>query len=552
MIRPDDRMALLNDVIHGRLSRRQVLQRAAALGLAAPSVAALLTALPASAVAHAPHPQGSTPAADQPCTGAITFAMDSDPVNLIPYGGVSGSNMLGKEAMYDSLLEWDAELTIQPALAESYEAAPDGTSYTFRLRRGVLFHNGQELKAQDVQYSIGLAQNPPPPGIKNAFLVNVASVDIVDDYTVTFTMSKPDPTIPGVLAWMRYSPIVPNGIADQINLLSEGIGTGPYQLVEFVPNDRVVYTCNENYWKPGVPCIKDLTLKVLPDEQSRVAALRSGEIDGGTFSPDVARSLENDDTLEILSGLIAAPRVIHFNTTQDAPWRDVRVRQAINLAVDRQQIIDNVYGGNAELTGPIPPGYGDWALTNDQLTQLYATDLERAKALMTEAGLADGFEVTLQAISAPRDYTQIAEIVRERLRELNIEVTVEPLEIGTFAKNIGEGTFQWASTGRGMRGDPSGFVVDFRSGTASNLVWFGDGWKNDEVDTLYDQALATTDQAARLEAYHRIQQVVLEEAANLYTVQPYKFQIVGERVEGMYVSYTDFNPGLRTSCVTDE
>jgi len=420
------------------------------------------------------------------------------------------------------------------------------------LRQGVLFHNGQELKAQDVQYSISLALNPSPPGVQVAFLANIASVEIVDDYTVTFMMSKPDPTIPGVLAWSRYTPIVPNGIADQINILSEGIGTGPYQLVEFVPNDRVVYTCNENYWKPGVPCIKDLTLKVLSDEQSRVAALRSGEIDGGNFSADVARTLENDDTLEVLSGLTAAPRVIHFNTTQDAPWRDVRVRQAINLAVDRQQIIDNVYGGNAELTGPVPPGYGDWALTNDQLTLLYATDLERAKALMTEAGLADGFEVTLQAISAPRDYTQIAEIVRERLKELNIDVIVEPLEIGTFAKNIGEGTFQWASTGRGMRGDPSGFVVDFRSGTASNLLWFGDGWKNDEVDTLYDEALATTDQATRLEAYHRIQQIVLEEAANLYTVQPYKFQIVGERVEGMYVSYTDFNPGLRTSCVTDE
>jgi peptide/nickel transport system substrate-binding protein len=141
--------------------------------------------------------------------------------------------------------------------------------------------------------------------------------------------------------------------------------------------------------------------------------------------------------------------------------------------------------------------------------------------------------------------------VRERLRPLNINVTVEPLEIGTFAENNGAGNFQWQSTGRGMRGDPSGFVVDFRSGTANNLKWFGEGWISEELDTLYDEALATSDQDARMEAYKRIQQIIAEEAANLYTVQPLKFQVANQRIDGMYVSYTDFNTGLRTSCVTE-
>jgi peptide/nickel transport system substrate-binding protein len=364
-------------------------------------------------------------------------------------------------------------------------------------------------------------------------------------------MSKPDPTLPGVLAWSRYTPIVPEGIGDQINWLSEGIGTGPYRLVEFVSNDRVVYTCNEDYWKPGVPCIRDVTLKVLTDEQSRVAALRSGEIDGGTLTADVARTLENDESLQILEGLFAAPRVIQFNTTEDVPWRDVRVRQAINLAIDRQEIIDNVYGGSAALTGAIPPGYGDWSLPEETLQEVYTPNVEQAMALMQEAGFQDGFDVTLQAIAAPREFTQIAEIVRERLRPLNINVTVEPLEIGTFATNIGDGTFQWASTGRGMRGDPSGFVVDFRSGTTLNEKWFGDGWSNEEIDRLYDEALATADQAQRLAAYQRIQEIIAEDVPNLYTVQPFKYQVANQRVEGMYVSYTDFNPGLRTACVTE-
>lgn len=542
MFHRDDEMALLNGVLRGRVGRRDLLRRAAALGLGATAFDAL---------ARVPAPVAAAHQDGAACTGAITWALDSDPSNLIPYGGVSTSNMWGKEFMYDSLLEWDKDLQIQPALAESYEVNEDATAYTFTLRQGVLFHNGQEMTAADVKYSFDTALNPPAPGIQVAFLGNIASVDVVDDYTVTINMSIPDPTMPGVIAWARYTPIVPNGIADEINLLSEGIGTGPYKLVEYISNDRVVYVCNEDYWKAGVPCIRDLTLKILPDEQSRVAALRSGEIDGGTLTADVASTLEGEESLQIIEGLFSAPRVIQFNTVEDVPWRDVRVRQAINLAVDRQEIIDNVYGGKAEITGAIPPGYGDWPLANEKLQEYYTPDLEAAQALMAEAGFADGFDVTLQAIAAPREYTQIAEIVRERLKPLNINVTVEPLEIGTFATNIGDGTFQWASTGRGMRGDPSGYVIDFRNGTTLNQAWFGDGWKNDEIDALYDEALATADPEARLAAYQRIQEIIAETVPNLYTVQSYKFQVANTRVEGMYVSYTDFNTGLRTACVVE-
>jgi peptide/nickel transport system substrate-binding protein len=546
MTHRDDASALFAGVLRGRIGRRDVLLRAAALGLSATALETLLRAEASVAVAA----QDGTPEAVA-ATGSINWALEADPGNLIPFGGVSSSNMWGKELMYDSLLEWDQELNIQPALAESYEAAEDASSYTFKLRQGVMFHNGKEMTAADVKYSFETALNPPAPGIQVAFLANIAGVEAVDDYTVTITMSKPDPTLPGVIAWSRYTPIVPEGIADEINLLSEGIGTGPYKLIEYISNDRVAYTANENYWKPGIPCIKDVTLKILTDEQSRVAGLRSGEVDGATLSADVARTLENDDTLEVLNGLFSAPRVIQFNTKEDVPWRDLKVRQAISLAVDRQMIIDNVYGGNAQLTGAIPPGYGDWPLSNDELVAAYTPDLAKAQALMQEAGFEGGFDVTLQAIAAPREFTQIAEIVREQLKPLNINVTVEPLEIGTFATNIGDGNFQWASTGRGMRGDPSGYVVDFRNGTTLNQAWFGDGWKNDELDKLYDEALATADTEARHAAYQRIQEIILEEAANLYTVQPYKYQAVTGRVEGMYVSYTDFNPGLRTACVTE-
>ena len=540
-MRPGSEMSFLGDLLRGRASRRDLLRFAGALGIAVPGVAMVRRSPVAAHAQDAAEP-----------TGSVTWALESDPANLIPYGATNTSNMWGKEHMYDSLLEWDQDLNIQPALAESFEAAPDATSYTFTLRQGVMFHNGKEMTGADVKYSIETALNPPEPGIQYPFLANIAGVEVIDDYTVRIDMSKPDPTIPGLLAWQRYTPIVPEGIGTEINWLSEGIGTGPFKLVEYVPNDRVVYEAFPDYWKEGVPCIQDLTLKVLPDAASRVASLRSGEIDGAVLPPDSVLPIEGDDELEILKGLYAAPRVMHFNTVNDVPWRDVRVRQAVNKVVDRQRIIDNVYGGEAVLTGAIAAGYGDWTLSEDELAQLYAQDVDAAKALMDDAGHGDGFSVTLQAISAPDDYTRIAEVIREQVKQLNIEVSVEPLEIGTFATNIGEGNFEWASTGRGMRGDPSGFVVDFRSGTNNHQRWFGEGWKNDEIDQLYDEGLTTADQARRHEIYSRIQQIIAEEAANIYTVQPYKFQVVRKRVTGMYVAYSDFYPGLRTSCVAEE
>jgi peptide/nickel transport system substrate-binding protein len=307
-----------------------------------------------------------------------------------------------------------------------------------------------------------------------------------------------------------------------------------------------------DHWNPGIPCIGKLTLKTLTEEQTRVAALRSGEIDGGTFSADIVITLEGDDSFTILEGLVSTPNVIQFQTAEaDVPWRDTRVRQAINKVVDRELIRQNVFGGKAEVTGAIPPGYGDYPLTPERLAELYANDVDAAKALMEEAGYADGFEVELQSIAAPRSYTQNAEIVAEAVKQLNINASVVPLEIGTFADNNGKGAYQWQATGRGMRGDPSGYVIDFRQGTTQNVTWFGDGWNNEEFNTLYDQALAELDQAARVPMYQRLQEIIAEDAAHLYLVQPYKFQVVNNRLTGMYVAFSDNNRGLREACVSD-
>jgi peptide/nickel transport system substrate-binding protein len=535
----DNEIRLLGDVVRGNVSRRGLLKRAGALGLSVPAIATLMSA----------HP--SVARAQDRAAGEIVYALEQAPPNMAPFGGVSQAQDWAKELVYDSLLAWDADLNIIPALAESYET-PDETTYIFHLRQGVLFHNGKELVAEDVVYSFENIISPPPPGIANSFVGNIAGAEVIDDYTVQVNMTQLDPTLPGVLAWTRYTPIVPAGLEEEINTLTDGIGTGPFRVVEYVQDDRIIYEANPDFWREGVPCLSRVEFIVLSDEQARVSNLRSGEIDAAIFTADVVVTLENDEDIEVQSGLFSAPRVIQLSTIEDVPWRDKRVRQAISKVIDRQLIVDNVYAGQAEFTGAIPPGYGPYPLSDDQLRELYTVDVEGARALMEEAGYADGFSVELQAISAPREYTQIAEIVREQCAQINIDVTVQPLEIGQFAENIGNGSYQWASTGRGMRGDPAHFVIDFRSGTALHDVWFGEGWSSEEIDALYDQGIAELDQEARVPIYQQIQELIADEAPHIYTVQSYRFQGVNRRITGLEVSYDLTNKTLRTACAAEE
>jgi peptide/nickel transport system substrate-binding protein len=527
---------------------------------ASPAAGASPAASPAAGPSPSPAAAAAAPAAAKPAAaaptlsgkrgGKIIWAIEQDPVFLIPFGAVPTSNMWGKEFIYDSLLEWDKDLNIKPALAESWET-PDDKTWIFRLRRGVKFHDGKELDSEDVKYSFDLQAKPPAPGSTATYYPKIASIDLPDKYTVKLTMSQPDPTVAGYLAWARYSPIVPNGMYDKLNPLTQGIGTGPFKLAQYVQNDNVTYTRNPDFWKQGLPYLDELVLKVMPDEQARIAALRSGAIDGATVTGDGARTLRNDSTLTVLKGLFAAHRETQLTLKDPSkPWSDKRVRQAISAAINRQDIIDKVYGGDAAFSAEVPPGYGDWPIPEAELKGKYfVQDLEKAKRLMSEAGFSNGFSVELQAIAAPPDHTQIAEVLKEQLSAIKIDVKVQPLEIGGFAKNNAEGAFEWHQTARGMRGDVSNYIAEFHPSQSIYKAWFGEGWKNEELTKLIEQGTATIDPAKRKDLYRTMQEMLIDDAPHLTLAQPYKYQVVRNRVKDMYVAYTDFNGGLREAWV---
>ncbi len=471
--------------------------------------------------------------------------MTSDPVATIPFGATNGSNYEITSLIYESLLGWDRRLTIRPSLAESWQI-PDDKTYVFKLRKGVKFHSGKELDAEDVKYSLELQKTPPPPGTVTSFYPKMASVVAVDKYTVRVNMAEPDATMLGYLAWGRYAWIIPKGLYDRADLRTHADGTGPFKLEEYIPNDHVRFSRFTNYWRPTLPNLDEITIKVMLDEQARVAGLRSGAIDGAQLTPDTAATLAGDASLQILKGLTAVFREIEFTIKGDGkPWNNVKVRQAVSAAINRQQIIEKVYGGDAVYTSKIPQGYGTWPLSQDSLKLKWERyDVPKAKALMAEAGVANGFSVTLQSIAHPTDYTQNAEVIKEQLRLININVTVQPLEIGTFARNNSRGEFEWQSTGRGMRGDPSGFIADFDPASSIYKAWYQGGYSNQELTDLYFQGLHTPDPAKRLQIYRRLQEIVLTEWPAVPLVNPMKYFVVRKRLHGMYVGFEDTERGL--------
>ena len=361
-------------------------------------------------------------------------------------------------------------------------------------------------------------------------------------------LKTPDARVYGFLAWGRYSSIVPAGIYDQINVSRDAIGTGPYKMVGFNPNDHVKYVANPNFWKKGLPYMDAITLKIIPDEQSRIAALRAGAIDGATVSADSADALRNDSDLVVLKGGTAAFRELQFTIKR----RDQAVGRHARPAGGqlRDQPPDHHRQGLRRLRqvlGHVPPGYGPWPLTQDELKTKYEKyDLPKAKALMAAAGQSKGFDVTMTTFSTPLDFQQVAALIKSQLKAIDINVNIVAQDPGTFAANNGVGKFEWDLTARGMRGDVDGYMDEYNPIVAVYKVWFP-VWKNAKVWRADRQrphharsGQAAADVQGRSGAAH-------ERACRRSARAGAKFQVVNKRVKNMYVAFDDFNTGLRNT-----
>jgi peptide/nickel transport system substrate-binding protein len=526
------------------LSRRDVLIRGGKLAVAVAGTGALAgTAKASTRRLVKTVPKG----------GTAIWAVNQDPTALAPWGVLLEASHWGSEFMYDSLLAWDTHTQQQPALAESWKVV-DPRTVDFTLRKGVKFHNGQELTSADVVYSIQQQMNPPAPGSTGtlSFFPSIVSAQAMSKYVVRVKTKTPDASLFGWFAWSRWSSIGPNNEYQQINPVTQGIGTGPFKLVEYVPNDHVTYEKWGQFWKPGIPYLDGIQLKIIPDEQTAIAALQAGALDGATVSAANAQSLNGNPKVTVLKGQTAGFYELQFTVKagENKPWSDKRVRQAINMAINRDDMIQKVLAGQGQYSGHVPPGYGAWPLSQETLKNQYQKyDLKAAQQLMKDAGQSGGFQATMHVVGTVQTFVQIAQLLQSYVKQIGIDLQLQTEDGATFSKAYATGTFDWLLNQRGIRGDVHGFVSEFNPGTSPNYnLWFN-GYKNVPMWRLVGNGQITLDPKKRLPMYQSLQKILLTEVLEIPLMVPYKYQVVSKRLKNMYVAYSDFNTGLRTAYI---
>lgn len=468
------------------------------------------TALSAPSIAQAEDLYG--PKAENPTLGGtLNMGLLVEPPGLDPFHQAADARIRVSLLMYQGLFYEGATGEAIPLLAESYDISDDGLVYTVKLRDGVKFHTGQDMTAEDVAYSYNYIRDAEngSPGAGDFAIIE--SVEAIDPSTVRFTLSSPNASLPMTLG-NKYGAVVPAGYFDDENarnrMNAESVGTGPFRLVEFNPNSNLVVEKFEDYWEDGAPYLDEINFSFLPNSASMLVALKNDRIDLVKLErPQDVQQVESVEGLEIERWPSLNQKPIDLGSEQK-PLDDVRVRQAIALAVDREEIKNAAVGDYGEVVGTMVAGMQDtWGVPMDQLPNM-SRDVEKAKALLAEAGHPDGFDLKLTIINGYDWMDPAAVTLKEQLADIGINLSIERVDLGVWINNfrtrqMGFTFNDWATQPdpnllfyRHFHKQPEG--ADFRN------------WNNDEASALLDQGRAESDPEKRKEIYAKFQQVMAE------------------------------------------
>lgn len=347
-----------------------------------------------------------------------------NPARQLPFWAYGG--------IYDSLLRYDGEGGYVPHLAESYEVSTDGTEVTVKLRSGVTFHSGRAFTSEDVSFWVQTLQEPGTGAPYRAFALGVAEVQRPDAQTAVFRLESPQAGILELLANFY--------IADReayANIERTGAGTGPFRFVEFTPGDRVVLERNENYW--GEKAYLDrIEVPIFADAQSAVANLEAGSIDLTEATLVDFLRFEGQDQYESQS-IVGSSVFNLWLQTRRPPFDNVQARQAMAFAINRERFNETILRGQSQATNnPHPPGH--WAHFSD-LEGTYTFDLDRARQLLAEAGLGDGFEVVANVNSQDTPSMGLAQILQSDLAQIGVKLTLDAKDAARWAEAADRGEF---------------------------------------------------------------------------------------------------------------
>ena len=512
-------------------------------------------AVPAMAQDYTPDPEART-------GGAITITYKDDVATLDPAIDYDWQNWSMIKSVFDGLMDYVPGTTeLRPGLAESYEISDDGLTYTFKLRSGVTFHNGREMTAEDMKYSLDRVTDPetqsPGAGFFGAIegfdaassgeAEGLSGVKVVDDSTVEITLTRPDATFLHVMA-LNFASVVPQEAVEAAggDFGKEPVGTGAFKLGEWTIGQRLVFEKFEDHWREGVPYLDQITFEVGQEPIVALLRLQNGEVDvpGDGIPPAKFVEVMNDPAQaeRVVEGGQLHTGYITLNT-RIAPFDDPKVRQAVNMAINKDRITQIINGRAVPANQPLPPTMPGYTEGHEG----YAYDVEAAKALLAEAGHADGFETELFVMNTDPN-PRIAQAIQQDLSQIGIDASIQSLAQANVIAAGGEESQAPMIWSGGMAWiadfpDPSNFYGPILG--CAGAVPGGWNWSwycNEELDAMAAEADAMADPGQaedRLAKWSEVYMKVMEDAPWVPVFNEQRYTMKSERMGGDDALYVD-------------
>lgn len=460
------------------------------------------TDTPAKDQAGNQEPGGSAPEAnDGEASIVVGIAQELDD-SLDPHNVTAAGTREVLFNVYEGLLKPDTDGNLIPAVASSFTVSKNCDVFTFTLRDGVQFHNGQPVTVGDIVYSISRAAGLESGEPLISGLGRIVSVEATDSSTVVITTSEPQPELTAYLT----AAIIPDGN----DPTAEVIGTGPYKFISRTAQESIVLESFDDYWGEKA-CIKNVTCKIIENADTLVLSLKSGAIDLAAHLT-AAQANELDVGFTILEGTMNLVQALYLNNAVE-PFSDIRVRQALCYAVDKQEIMDFVADGRGTAIGSsIYPAFGRYFMP--ELADYYPRDIEKAKSLLAEAGYPNGFSMT---ITVPANYTphvDAAQVLVEQFAAIGVTATIETIEWSSWLSDVYAGR-NFESTVIGFDASAltaSALLARWESTASNNMISFS----NAEYDEALANALSSSDADEQTEYFKQCEVILAEQAANVY------------------------------------
>lgn len=443
----------------------------------------------------------------------LIAAQGSEPDQLDPHMTSAYASFQVLENVYDTLVQPGDDLSMEPALAETWDISDDNLTWTFTLRDGVTFHNGRELVAQDVVYSF---DRVIAEGLNGWRFGAVDTITAPDDSTVVITLTQPSPNLLVSIAGFKGMAIIPQEIVDDGTIGTHPVGTGPFRFVSQSPDQGIVLEKNPDYWRAdeGLPMLDGIRFVQIPDAGTKLTALRTGEVHWiDAVPPQDIETLEGEDGITV--GRVPGGDYHYFALNQTrAPFDDVRVRQAIAMAINRDEIaLAAQFGAATANQTAIPASNAAWYY---DYAPFNPADVAGAQALLDDAGVSDLEIEFLVTSDFPETVTQ-AEVIAAELAPLGINVVINDVDFTTWLDLEGSGEFDAFMLSWIGNIDPDDFYyAQHHSDGGFNFQ----GYSNTEVDQLLDAARVETDQAARKALYDQAAKIIVDEASYIYLYNP--------------------------------